>query len=170
MRQADLVDTSNADEADRLDNAAGGRHGLGELERELTRFMRRSRANSATIAAEVHPDLDVAAYVVLVTIAELDESLPDGVRAADVAEHLSLHKSTMSRTLSMLARLGLVDRVPSATDARARLLTLTPSGRASLSAAIGARRARMSGILDRWPERDLRDLARLLTRLNDDFA
>jgi len=72
------------------------RSNLHELERELTRFFRRSRVASTAIAAEVHPDLDVASYTVLVTISDLSASLTGGVRAIDVAETLGLHKSTIS--------------------------------------------------------------------------
>ena len=143
---------------------------LHELERELTRFFRRSRVASTAIAAEVHPDLDVASYTVLVTIRDLSASLTGGVRAIDVAETLGLHKSTMSRNISVLERLGLVTREPSAEDARARLLTITEPGRTSLDAAISARRQRVSTILTRWTASDVRDLARLLGHLNDDLA
>jgi DNA-binding MarR family transcriptional regulator len=141
-----------------------------DLERELTRFLRRSRVTSAAIAADVHPDLDVASYTVLVTISDLSHSRPGGVRASDVADALRLHKSTMSRTLSMLERLGLVQRRTSDQDARARDLTLTPSGRASLDAAISARRQRVAEALTRWPVDDVAELARLLAKLNDDLA
>ena len=85
-----------------------------ELERELTRFFRRSRVASTNIAAQVHPDLDVASYTVLVTISDLSGSLPNGVRAIDVADTLGLHKSTMSRNIAVLERLGLLTREPSA--------------------------------------------------------
>ena len=143
---------------------------LHDLERELTRFWRRSRVASTSIAAEVHPDLDVASYTVLVTISDLSASLPGGVRAIDVADTLGLHKSTMSRNIAVLERLGLVAREPSAEDARARILSITESGRASLDATLTARRARVSSILTRWSAADVRDLARLLGQLNDDLA
>ena len=146
------------------------RANLHDLERELTRFWRRSRVSSTSIAAEVHPDLDVASYTVLVTISDLTASLPGGVRAIDVADTLGLHKSTMSRNIAVLERLGLLTREPSAEDARARILTITDSGRTSLDAAITARRGRVSTILGRWSEEDVRDLARLLGQLNDDLA
>ena len=146
------------------------RSDLHDLERELTRFWRRSRVSSTSIAAEVHPDLDVASYTVLVTISELERSLPGGVRAIDVADTLGLHKSTMSRNIAVLERLGLVTREPSLEDARARILTITAPGRGSLDAAISARRARVSSILARWSANDVRDLARLLGQLNDDLA
>ena len=143
---------------------------LHDLERELTRFWRRSRVASTSIAAEVHPDLDVASYTVLVTISDLSASLPGGVRAIDVADTLGLHKSTMSRNIAVLERLGLVAREPSAEDARARILSITESGHASLDATVTARRARVSSILSRWSAADVRDLARLLGQLNDDLA
>jgi DNA-binding MarR family transcriptional regulator len=143
---------------------------LHDLERELTRFWRRSRVASTSIAAQVHPDLDVASYTVLVTISDLSRSLTGGVRAIDVAETLGLHKSTMSRNIAVLERLGLVAREPSAEDARARILTITESGQASLDSAVSARRARVSSILGRWSAGDVRDLARLLGQLNDDLA
>jgi DNA-binding MarR family transcriptional regulator len=143
---------------------------LHDLERELTRFWRRSRVASTSIAAEVHPDLDVASYTVLVTISDLSGSLPGGVRAIDVAETLGLHKSTMSRNIAVLERLGLVAREPSAEDARARILSITEPGRASLDSAVTARRQRVSTILSRWSSADVRDLARLLGQLNDDLA
>lgn len=146
------------------------RSNLHDLERELTRFFRRSRVASTSIAAEVHPDLDVASYTVLVTISDLSGSLPGGVRAIDVAETLGLHKSTMSRNISVLERLGLVAREPSVEDARARILTITEPGRRSLDAAVTARRRRVSTTLSRWSEADVRDLARLLGQLNDDLA
>lgn len=146
------------------------RSNLHDLERELTRFFRRSRVASTSIAAEVHPDLDVASYTVLVTISDLSGSLPNGVRAIDVAETLGLHKSTMSRNIAVLERLGLVAREPSAEDARARILSITESGRASLDTTLTARRARVSSILTRWSAADVRDLARLLGQLNDDLA
>ncbi len=145
------------------------RSSLYELERELTRFFRRSRVASTAIAAEVHPDLDVASYTVLVTISDLSASLA-GVRAIDVADTLGLHKSTMSRNIAVLEGLGLVTRVPSPEDARARILTITPTGQTSLDAAITARRHRVSTILGRWSASDVRELARLLGQLNDDLA
>ena len=91
---------------------------FGDLEFELTRLARRSRSNQARIAAEVHPDLDVAGYAVLVTIRDLGGDGNPG-RATEIGEFLGLHKSTMSRNLSTLERLGLVERLPDPEDARA---------------------------------------------------
>ncbi len=143
---------------------------LADVERELTRFLRRARAASTAMATQVHPDLDVASYAVLLTIRELRESLPGGVRAADVAGALRLHKSTMSRNIAVLESLGLIERVPDPDDARARLLAVTPTGGRSLAAAIDARRQRVAETHKPWTAGDVRDLARLLRRLNDDLV
>ena len=145
------------------------RPGLAGVERELTRLLRRARATSGAIAAEVHPDLDPSSYAVLVTVLELSDTLADGVRAADVAERLGLHKSTMSRNITLLERLGLLERVTSPTDARARLLHLTVSGSEALGTALSARRVRIAEALDVWTPDELGDLSRLLGRLNDDL-
>ncbi len=75
------------------------------VERELTRFLRRARASSARLAGEVHPDLDAAGYAVLANVLELGESRPAGVRAAELAEAVGLHKSTMSRNITVLETL-----------------------------------------------------------------
>jgi len=150
-------------------SAVPNRPGLPGVERELTRLLRRARATSGAIAAEVHPALDPASYAVLITVVELSETLTGGVRAADVAERLRLHKSTMSRNITVLERIGLLERLPSPSDARARLLHLTDTGSELLTAALSARRARIADALSRWSVDDLGALASLLGRLNDDL-
>lgn len=142
---------------------------LADLERELTRLLRRARVTSGAIAAEVHPDLDSSSYTVLITVLDLQKVLPGGVRAADVSEQLRLHKSTMSRNISVLEQLGLLERLPSPDDARARLLRITPTGQDQLTTAIAARRARIADALGQWSHEDTDHLARLLRKLNDDL-
>jgi DNA-binding MarR family transcriptional regulator len=140
------------------------------VERELTRLLRRARTASAHLAAEVHPDLESAGYTVLVTVLELADTMPAGVRAADLSEAVGLHKSTMSRNITELERLGLLERVPDPSDARARLLQLTPPGRSALMRSRAGRRKRIAQRMERWPRQDLDKLAALLGRLNDDFS
>lgn len=141
---------------------------LGDLELELTRLARRSRSNQARIAAEVHPELDVAGYAVLVTVREL-AAREGAVRASEVGEALGLHKSTMSRNLAGLERLGLVERTPDPEDARARGIAMTDAGAESLSRTFEGRRAVLRDHLDSWPQEDIADLAGLLRRYNDTF-
>ena len=143
---------------------------LGDAERELTRFLRRFRAASHTLAETVHPELDAAGYAVMVNLLELLTERPDGVRASDLATALHLHKSTTSRNISELEKLGLLRRVPDPRDARARLVQFTESGERSLRSVRAARRRKLSESLARWPEHDVEDLARLLRRLGDDLT
>lgn len=139
------------------------------VERELTRLYRRARASSARIAAEVHPDLDAAAYAVLVAVVDLATS-SEGVHAADVAGLVGLHKSTMSRNLSQLEQLGLIERVPDPADARARLLRLTPRGSTAVERSRLGRRERLTAQLADWSDADVRRLGSLLGRLNDTLS
>lgn len=143
---------------------------LRDAERELTRFLRRFRAASHTLAENVHPELDTAGYALLVNLFELLSDRPEGVRASDLATVLHLHKSTTSRNIRELESLGLVRRVPDHSDARARLVQFTETGEQSLRSVRAARRRKLSESLARWPEHDVEDLARLLRRLGDDLT
>ena len=72
------------------------------LERELTVFLRRARANQGEMAREVHPDLESAAYGLLVRLDECGRQ-----RATSLAAYIGVGKATMSRQLRALEELGL---------------------------------------------------------------
>ena len=131
------------------------------LERELTVFLRRARANSGEMAREVHPDLESAAYGLL---ARLEES--GRMRATDLAAYVGVGKATMSRQLRALEELGLVYREPDPADGRAWLIQLTDLGRARFSSVRDARRARYVREMKNWDRREVAELARLLRQLN----
>ena len=77
------------------------------LERELTVLFRRARANQGEMAREVHPDLESAAYGLLVRLEECGRQ-----RATELAAYIGVGKATMSRQLRALEELGLVAREP----------------------------------------------------------
>src|SRR5262245_13537977 len=118
------------------------RSALGDLEVELTRLFRRARSAQARTAADVHPDLDSAAYAVLVTVRDLAAS-GGGARGSDLSDVLRLHKSTMSRNLATLETLGLIERIPDPDDSRARQVRLTTQGQAALERSVEGRRERL---------------------------
>ena len=132
-----------------------------ELEREIGLLLRRSRAISARLAGELHPDLDGAAYGLL---ALLQDAGP--LRASDLVARLGLDKSTVSRQVGTLAQLGLVDRAADPADGRAQVLTPSAEGSARLSRLREARRARWEDDLAGWPVEDVATLAELLHRFN----
>jgi DNA-binding MarR family transcriptional regulator len=131
------------------------------LEREIGLLLRRSRAISARLARELHPDLDGAAYGLL---ALLQDAGP--LRASDLVTRIGLDKSTVSRQVSSLVDLGLVDRAADPVDGRAQVLTPSAEGAARLQRIREARRARWAADLSDWPTSDVATLARLLRRLN----
>lgn len=135
-----------------------------ELERELSLLFRRARQLSAHLAARIHPELDAPGYGLLVAILDADPERA-GVRAVDLATKTRLHKSTLSRAIGDLERLGLVARVRDPQDARARLVTLTDRGRTAVEESQAARRQEMQARLAEWDAEDLSHLAELLRRL-----
>jgi DNA-binding MarR family transcriptional regulator len=131
------------------------------LEREIGLLLRRSRAISARLARELHPELDGAAYGLL---ALLQDTGP--LRASDLVTRLGLDKSTVSRQISSLVDLGLVDRAADPDDGRAQVLTPSAEGAARLTGIRDARRARWEADLSDWDSEDVATLATLLGRLN----
>ncbi|MER5180508.1 MarR family transcriptional regulator [Streptomyces sp. NPDC002896] len=131
------------------------------LERELTVLLRRARASSGEMAREVHPDLEPAAYGLLVRLEERGEQ-----RATELAAYIGVGKATMSRQLRALEQLGLVAREPDPADGRAWLVHLTDEGRARFRTVRNARRARYVRQLADWDRKEVAELARLLHHLN----
>ncbi|WP_229865193.1 MarR family winged helix-turn-helix transcriptional regulator [Streptomyces spinoverrucosus] len=131
------------------------------LERELTVFLRRARANQGEMARAVHPDLESAAYGLLVRLDECGRQ-----RATELAAYIGVGKATMSRQLRALEELGLVAREPDPADGRAWLVHLTDEGRTRVQRVREARRARYVSKLAHWDRREVAELARLLHQLN----
>ncbi|MGR7024238.1 MarR family winged helix-turn-helix transcriptional regulator [Geodermatophilus sp. URMC 62] len=131
------------------------------LEREIGLLLRRSRAISARLARELHPDLDGAAYGLL---ALLQDAGP--LRASDLVARLGLDKSTVSRQVASLVDLGMVTRAPDPADGRAQVLTTSAEGAARLARIREARRARWEADLSGWPADDVATLGELLARFN----
>ena len=140
----------------------GDRHAaFVRLEREIGLLLRRSRAISARLARELHPDLDGAAYGLL---ALLQDTGP--LRASVLVTRLGLDKSTVSRQVASLVDLGFVDRAPDPVDGRAQVLTASAEGAARLSRIREARRTRWERDMADWPPEDVERLGELLARLN----
>ncbi|MFD4986784.1 MarR family winged helix-turn-helix transcriptional regulator [Streptomyces sp. NPDC058374] len=131
------------------------------LERELSLLFRRARAGQAELARAVHPQLEPAAYGLLV---RLIEGGPQ--RATDLAAYMGVGKATISRQLGGLEELGLIDRAVDPGDRRASLLRVTPLGAERVAAVSAARRGVYVRRLADWDRRDVGELARLLRQLN----
>ncbi|TSB18045.1 MarR family transcriptional regulator [Streptomyces sp. NBC_01525] len=152
---------TGADGAADHGDAAGVDHVFLALERELAVFLRRARASSGELAREVHPDMEPAAYGLLVRLSDAGAQ-----RATDLAGYFGVGKATMSRQLHALEGLGLVTREPDPADGRAVLVRLTDEGHDRYGRARLARRARYARRLAAWDRAEVAELSRLLHRLN----
>ncbi len=91
------------------------------------------------------------------------------VRATDLAEHVGLDLSTVSRHLHGLETAGLVRRSPDPDDRRAALLELSGTGRDLLERNVRTRTELLARATDTWSRADTAELARLLHRLTHDL-
>ncbi|MEV4431520.1 MarR family transcriptional regulator [Streptomyces sp. NPDC049555] len=132
------------------------------MERELAVFLRRARATSGELARQVHPDLEPAAYGLLVRLEESGRQ-----RATDLAAYFGVGKATMSRQLRALEELGLVSRDPDPADGRASLVRITEEGRARFTRVRDARRAQYVSRFADWDRDEVAELARLMHQMNE---
>ena len=123
----------------------------------LTTLARRAR----DVGDDLHPGLTLVAYTLLTQI----DATP-GVRAADLAARFCLDKSTLSRQLEQLIAAGLLRRDAEQPGRRGHVLALTAFGQQHLEVAAQAVRDRLAERLADWDDRDIADLARLVTRFN----
>ena len=130
---------------------------------ELVRFVRRTRAFTNEHLEEIHPELDYNTFVILLAVHDAS----DGVRASDLVGDLFVHKSTISRAVSTLERLGLLTRVTHPDDGRAQLLTVPKAARERVEAFRSQSYAWLRDLVADWSAEELATFARQLTRLND---
>lgn len=161
--------TSSCPCADEPRRLPGGPDGgvpdqIADLENELVDLWRRGRIQTRERSRLIHPRLDSTSYPLLVVLAQHEHPVP----MSELVRVLELEKSTLTRQIDAVARLGLVERLPDPADARARLIGLTDEGRDRLAevttAAIGRWRERLS----LWDPADVRELSRLLRLLAAD--
>jgi DNA-binding MarR family transcriptional regulator len=137
---------------------------LADLEAEMAAVWQLSRARTRELAHEVHPRLDPTAYPLIAAL-----SRAEAMRPSEMMRTLHLDASTVSRQISAVQRLGLVTRVPDPSDARARLVALTPAARERVAEVRGEHLTRFEASLSDWPAEDVAELARLLRRLRESW-
>ncbi|MFI1236053.1 MarR family winged helix-turn-helix transcriptional regulator [Nocardia salmonicida] len=127
------------------------------IQRELTAFARRARGR----AAELHPELSLVAYSILDLILERD-----GCLATDLAEQFLLDKSTVSRQVGALEKLGYLERAVDPDNRRNHVLHATPAGRIVAREAERRRREAFQARFADWTDEDVAAMAGYLTRYN----
>ncbi|WP_433721988.1 MarR family winged helix-turn-helix transcriptional regulator [Nocardia sp. CA-129566] len=127
------------------------------IQRELTAFARRARGR----ASELHPELSLVAFSILDLVIERD-----GCQATDVADHFVLDKSTVSRQVGALERLGYLTREVDPENRRNHILRPTAEGRRVAGVAEQRRHREFAERLTAWEDADIRRFAEYLVRYN----
>lgn len=133
-----------------------------EIEAELLVLLTRVRRRSREAARRVHPELTAVGYAVLMRVYR-----DDATRAVDLVTALDLDKGLVSRAVSQLQRLGLVERTVDRDDARAQRISVTAAGRRAVEETIEAGRANLQQSLARWSAAEVSGFAEQLHRYNE---
>jgi DNA-binding MarR family transcriptional regulator len=133
-----------------------------EIEAELLVLLARVRRRSRDAARRVHPELTAVGYAVLLRVYR-----EDATRAADLVTGLDLDKGLVSRAVSQLERLGLVERAADPADARAQRISVTAAGRRAVEETIAAGRANLQQSLAGWAPGEVASFADQLHRYNE---
>ena len=137
-----------------------GDDALSALETELAALFRRARSVTRDAARELHPQLDPTLYPLVVVLLQ-----SGAMRMSELAAALMLDKSTLTRQVDAATRIGVVERTVDPSDARARLVSLTPLGRDRLTAQLEEQRSRWKRALATWDRQDVVRLTELLHKL-----
>lgn len=111
--------------------------------------------------AEGEAELDRSTYAIL---GLLDDEGPQ--RLGQIATAFRLDPSTITRQVQTAVRQGLAVKHTDPVDRRASILSLTDRGRARIQSVRAYRTEALAGVLTGWPEREQKDLLRLLRRFN----
>jgi DNA-binding MarR family transcriptional regulator len=129
---------------------------------DITGVLNRPQPDAALIAL-AGVDLDRALFPLL---ARVERRGPLAI--GELAELCGRDYTTVSRQVSKLQTLGLLERRAHEGDARVTEAVITDKGRVVTRALDGAREKIMMRLLAHWNKRDLAELAHLLRKLADD--
>jgi len=124
---------------------------------ELMGEFRRVYAQAAEV---VSPGMLPGTFKVLSSIQRAGE-----ISVSGLAERLTADKGQVSRSVSELEELGLVERTADAADGRIKLITLTDEGKSRLEKARLPYEGRLSEVLADWPIDSIEKLTELLHAL-----
>jgi len=137
---------------------------LAELEAEMAALWQLRKARARDLAHLLHPRLDPTALPLIATL-----GMSGAMRPTDLVRTLHLDPSTISRQLAAVERLGLVTRVPDPSDARARLIDLTPAALEQVTSYRDRLMGQWRRSLTGWPPGDVEQLTKLLHRLRQNW-
>lgn len=128
---------------------------------DIVVVMNRPQLDEA-IMRDVGIPLDRTLFPLLVSVERFG---PIGV--VELAERIGRDYTTVSRQISKLESLGLIDRQESAADRRVRESVVTQAGKAITDRLDEARLRIGRSIFATWDEQDVEDLVRLMRKFAD---
>jgi DNA-binding MarR family transcriptional regulator len=134
---------------------------LRRIESEVGVLIRRVRRVIGERARAVHPELAAATYLLLAHVAETGP-----LRASALVDDMGLDKGAVSRQVTHLVDLGLLERSQDPDDGRATLLAASDDARERLATVGRQRSERFGQRLAEWSDQELSDLAERLARYN----
>lgn len=129
---------------------------------DLTGILNRPQPDAILIST-AGVDLERALFPLL---SRIERRGPLGV--VELADLSGRDYTTVSRQVTKLEHMGLVNRRVSPIDSRVREVAITEKGKTMTTALDAARESLMVSILADWDVQELQDLARLTRRLADD--
>lgn len=102
------------------------------------------------------------------TLLEIEQN--QKISVSELAENLSLDKSTISRTVDGLVNIGLIDRVIPKENRRKALLSLTKNGAQVCSTINCTNDAYIDNVLSDFSETEKEEFLRLLKKLTANMA
>jgi DNA-binding MarR family transcriptional regulator len=134
-----------------------------DVETEIATLFANGRRITQKAARTVHPDLHPSGLYLIRMLQKQGPSRP-----SVIAEYFEVDRSAISRLITSLESLGLIERQADPADKRAQMLALTAEGISRLGHLASSMDSPLRARLKDWAPEDLVTLARLLARLNED--
>ncbi len=135
-----------------------------QLDEAVTRVSRAARSPRLHLLMGEAARVELGEHLHL-TLAMLGAGQP--LRVSDLAAQLDVERSTVSRRVTELVRLGLVTRSVDKTDRRAAVLKLTKPGERALARIQDAWHRTLLDLTGGWPAKQRTDTTAHLRRLAD---
>ena len=136
-----------------------------DVENQISALFTNGRTFLRQAARLVHPDLLPSG---LHLMRMLDKCGP--MRPSTLAGQMDVDRSAISRLITSLDELGLIERTPDPKDKRAQMVAISEEGKQRLDALKSDTEGPIRVALREWDEEDIAALAQLLARLNAYYA
>jgi DNA-binding MarR family transcriptional regulator len=136
-----------------------------EIETSMAEIFRAGRTWSKELAGQFLPELSPVGFGILRHVMNADP-----VRSHDIVEAFGMDKGSVSRTITGLRELGLVETTVDPEDRRSTLISGTAKAEAAFAKFRDEAHRRYHAILAEWPTQDVAAFAALLHRFDQSFT